>query len=210
MSGTLVLGAAPAPDPDRTYERLIAEASAVVAADAAGEWCVGLGRVPDLVVGDFDSASPGAAERLTAAGARIIAFPADKDDTDLDLALEAALERFGGPVTVAAAFTGRLDHTLAALGTVLRAGAHARVVEPGWRAHAVHPDAPVTLALPAGTPFGLVAPGGACGVTVDGGRWRLDREDLAPLGGRAISNAAAAPEVSVSCRDGALLLIVFG
>jgi thiamine pyrophosphokinase len=208
MKTILVVGAAPADDPRGVYRKLLTSAHAVVAADAAGEWCVGLGRVPDLVVGDFDSARPGAVDRLRDLGVQVIVHPADKDFSDLDLAAMAALERFGGPLTLTAAFSGRFDHTLSSFGTLLRSGAAARAIEPGWSAWAVLPGTPAVIASRPEQPFGVISPAGAGGVVVHGGRWELAGVTLEPLESRAISNEATGSLVTVSCATGSAVALV--
>jgi len=208
MTTTLVVGAAPADDPGGVYRALLASAHAVVAADAAGEWCVELGRVPDLVVGDFDSARPGAVERLRDLGAQVALHPADKDFSDLDLAATAALERLGGPLTITAAFSGRFDHTLSSFGTLLRSGGRARAVEPGWSAWAVHPGTPAVISTQPGQPFGVLSAAGAGGVVVRGGRWALEGAVLGPLESRAISNEARGCLVTVSCATGTAMVVL--
>ncbi|HEY5276048.1 MAG TPA: hypothetical protein VIK38_05865, partial [Coriobacteriia bacterium] len=132
MKHTLVVGAAPLPEHEGFYRDLLASSAHVVAADAAGEWCVGLGRVPDAVVGDFDGSVPGAPERLQALGASVEVHPVEKDATDLELAIARAIAMWDDPIVLTAAFTWRIDHTLAAVGALTRAGAGASVLEPGW------------------------------------------------------------------------------
>ena len=204
----LVVGAAPLEGCDGFYRELLTGADRVVAADAGGEWCASLGRVPALVVGDFDSARPGAIDRLRALGSEVLGVPADKDETDLELAVGAALERFGGPVTVTCAFTLRMDHTLAAFGALLAAGPGAQACEPGWRAWVTCPGAPLSLSLGGGRRFSLVSPCGARGVSVTGARWVLEDADLSALSGRGISNVAGPDRVEVSCREGAVLVML--
>jgi thiamine pyrophosphokinase len=208
MRTTLVVGAAPVPGADDFYRTLLADATHVVAADAAGEWCIVLGRVPDAVVGDFDSAIEGARERLTTTGVEIVEYPADKDRTDLELAVDLAHERFDAPVTLTAAFTSRLDHTLGALGTLLRSGVHASAREPGWTAWICAPGAELHLAASPGTLVSLLAPGGAHGVGIAGVRWPLHDATLPMLSGRGVSNVALGDKVVVSVQEGTLIVFV--
>lgn len=208
MNSPLVVGAAPAAGACEFYSRLLSDASHVVAADAAGEWCVEHGRVPDVVVGDFDSADPGARERLAALGAEIVTHPCDKDDTDLDLAIALARDRFDGPVRITAAFSERIDHTLAALGSLMRAGSGAEAVEPGWHAAVCAPGCPLSLSTPEPTPVSVLAPGGASGVTLRGTRWELSGARLEPLSGRGVSNESVEARVQVEVVLGTLLVIV--
>jgi len=62
----------------------------------------------DLLVGDLDSASPEAADQAPA----VERHPVDKDETDLELALAAALNAGMTSVTVVGTIGGRVDHAL--------------------------------------------------------------------------------------------------
>ena len=87
----------------------------VVAADGGLDRALSLGLEVDVVVGDLDSVSPGALAAAEAAGARVLAHPARKDATDLELALDEALALGARRVLVVASAGGRLDHLLSAL-----------------------------------------------------------------------------------------------
>jgi thiamine pyrophosphokinase len=210
MSTVLIVGAAPAQDEHGFYARLLAGAGVVIAADAAGEWCAGLGRVPDVTVGDFDSAAQGAAERLRAAGSGVVTLPTAKDVSDLDACVDEARRRGVRELTFAAAFTGRVDHNLASFGSVLAAAdLGVRVEEPGWWAVPVTPEDPVScLRLPGGTVFTVIAPGGATGVTIEGCVYPLSDAALEPLSSLGLSNIASGDGVGIRTGSGRLLVIV--
>lgn len=207
MTYTLVVGAAPAAGADDFYRGLLAAAGAVVAADAAGPWCASLGRVPDVVVGDFDSADPDAIARLERLGVCVERHSPDKDDTDLELAVRVARERWALPLCLTAAFTDRIDHTLAAIGVVLRAGAGAWIAEPSWRAWPCSPELPLSVSLERGTTYSIVALGPCKGVTARGGRWELRDATLAPLSGRGVSNEAVGTPLTVEVGSGVLVVV---
>jgi thiamine pyrophosphokinase len=207
MSEVLVVGAAPAPDSEGFYRDLLASATAVVAGDAAGEWCASLGRLPDVIVGDFDSADPEEIERLERLGVRIESHPADKDTTDLELAVAVSHDLWALPVCLTAAFSERLDHTLAALGLIMRAGKGARIAEPTWRAWPCSPGRPLQLALARGLSYSIVALEHCEGVTALGGHWELKQDALEPLSGRGVSNEALGSELQVRVRRGSLIVI---
>ncbi|MEX2324066.1 MAG: thiamine diphosphokinase [Acidimicrobiia bacterium] len=87
----------------------------VIAADSGLHLAEPLALSVDVVVGDLDSADPDAVDRAVASGAELIRYDADKDATDLDLALNEARERGGGRVLVVGGVEGdRFDHLLAA------------------------------------------------------------------------------------------------
>src|SRR5262245_11233616 len=81
----------------------------VIAADSGVEHALALGLAVDLVVGDFDSASPESVERAAAAGAVIERHPVAKDATDLELALDAAARTGARHIHVLGGHGGRLD-----------------------------------------------------------------------------------------------------
>src|SRR5262245_31971269 len=84
----------------------------VIAADGGLQHVLALERVPDLVIGDMDSADPRLLAEAEAHGAQVRRFPVDKDETDLELALLASAEQGCDPIRVIGAIGGRLDQTL--------------------------------------------------------------------------------------------------
>jgi thiamine pyrophosphokinase len=87
----------------------------VIAADRGLEHAQALGLDVALAVGDFDSASPEALVAAERAGTRVERHPAEKNATDLELALDAAIELQPGRILVLAGRGGRLDHELTSL-----------------------------------------------------------------------------------------------
>jgi thiamine pyrophosphokinase len=181
----------------------------VIAADSGLEHAHALGRHADLVVGDFDSVHPDALERARGAGSEVHEHPADKDATDLELALRAAQRRRPVRVTVVGAGGGRLDHFLA--NALLLA-------HPDWAdfelrafvgpasVHVVRRS--VVLRGAVGSLVSLLPVGGpALGVRTAGMRWPLADEDLRPGSTRGVSNELAAGTASVTVREGVLLAV---
>jgi thiamine pyrophosphokinase len=72
---------------------LLGDVDLVVAADGGAERAALLGLRPDLVVGDADSIDADALRGLAASGTPVERFPTEKDESDLELALMAALGR---------------------------------------------------------------------------------------------------------------------
>ena len=83
-----------------------------IAADGGLKNLLACGLVPDLLIGDLDSVVQEDVDIAQNAGCEIRQFPVEKDETDLELALLAAVNRGSGEIVVFAAFGGRLDHTL--------------------------------------------------------------------------------------------------
>ncbi len=67
-----------------------------IAVDGGLRHLRGLGLQPHLLVGDFDSISAAELESCREEGAEVLRYPSQKDQTDLELALDAALTRVTG------------------------------------------------------------------------------------------------------------------
>jgi len=91
-----------------------ADVALVVAADGGAILAEPLGLSIDRWVGDGDSLAPREIERLRAAGVPIDLAPADKDESDTELAILAAVRAGATDLTILGALGGpRLDHALA-------------------------------------------------------------------------------------------------
>lgn len=181
----------------------------VIAADGGANWCVAWDWQPDLVIGDMDSIDAAVAEQLRSAAVPFVQFPAEKDETDLELALRAAVERGADEIIVAAALGGRIDHmlgNLALLALPLLAAVQVQMVDGGQSIWPVRERLVVDGA--AGDTLSLIPFGGdASGVSVAGVHWPLENADL-PVGpSLGISNRLIGSQAVVTVRAGALLAI---
>ena len=187
----------------------IPEAPTVIAADGGLQRAAGLGLDVDMVIGDLDSVSPDALARAEERGARVVRHPTAKDATDLELALDEAVELGARRVLVVASAEGRLDPLLSSLlllGSTRYAGLELDALVGGTLVHVLRDERHLS-----GTPGELVtllAVGGpAEGVTTDGLAYRLSGERLDPGSSRGVSNVFAEPRARVAVVDGVLLAV---
>jgi thiamine pyrophosphokinase len=190
----------------------------VVAADGGYARAAFLGFSPDVLVGDLDSLPADQVAAAESAGAAVLRFAPDKDESDTELAILEAARRGATRITVVGGFGGpRLDHALANLWllshpqlvgidlTLLDAGARARLMTaPGPQ------GAPVTMALPGrlGAMVSLLPFGGdAEGVSTHGLRYPLHDEPLRLGPARGLSNVRVAERPVVTLRAGRLLVV---
>lgn len=110
-TGVTLLGAGAIKQSD--VDEALTIAPCLVAADGGGDRALAMGLEPEAVIGDLDSLSQGARERL---GARVHHI-AEQDSTDF----AKSLQLIEAPFVLALGFTGlRLDHTLAAMTDLIR------------------------------------------------------------------------------------------
>lgn len=193
---------APLPQP-------LATADEVIAADSGYAAAAVLGVTVDRLVGDLDSIDPTDLAAAHAAGTAIEQHPADKDRTDLALALDAVVADGPARVTVVGGHGGRLDHLVANV-ALLAADAYASLEITGFLGAAVvtvirdrallttRPDDVVTL---------LAMHGPGEGVTTEGLAFALDDALLEPGSSRGVSNRATSTTATVSVRHGVIVAI---
>jgi thiamine pyrophosphokinase len=201
MSTVLVLAGGPEP-PSRIP---LPAGATVIAADGGAQLAEALGLRVDLAVGDFDSIS---AEALASA-AQVERHPPDKDATDLELALAAALRLGPERILVLGGAAGRLDHLLGEL-LLLAGDAYAGVqVDAQLGAAAVHViRRERTLRGDVGELISLFAVHGpAGGVVTDGLVYPLRGQTLEPGSTLGVSNVFAAPEAHVRLESGVLIAV---
>jgi thiamine pyrophosphokinase len=190
---------------------------AVIAADGGARHAAGLGVAIDLWVGDGDSIGEEALAALEASGVPIERSPQDKDESDTELAIRAALRHGQHGVLILGALGGRIDHALANIGLLAMpelAGREVAILDARSRTvliRAPGPDgAAVERRLPgtAGDLISLLPLGpGVEGVTTRGLAYPLADEPL-PVGhARGLSNVRSAPDAAVVVRRGLLLVV---
>lgn len=85
----------------------------IIAADGGSRHASTLGLQIDLIVGDLDSIEDAQRETLRAQGTRIEHYKAEKNETDLELALLRAVEQGAAEIAVVGIVGDRLDMVLA-------------------------------------------------------------------------------------------------
>lgn len=190
----------------------------VVAADGGARHASPLGLGIDRWVGDGDSILPADLDMLRARGIPIDLVAADKDASDTELAIEAAVAAGADAVIVLGAFGGRrLDHAIANL-TLLAHPALGRrpaiLLDGSARVQLVRAPAsdgsPVALALPGrvGDLVSLIPFGGdAEGVRTVGLHYPLLDETLVLGSARGLSNVRRATDASLVLGRGSVLVI---
>jgi thiamine pyrophosphokinase len=183
----------------------IPEDALVIAADGGIIEAERLGLRVDLLVGDLDSAPADAIARAP----RVERHPVDKDASDLELAMEAAVAAGARRIVVVGGDGGRLDHLL---GNAFLLGSDR------WAAveiDAVLGDARITVVRDersiegeVGELISLYAVAGlARGVTTEGLRWALREGELLPGSSLGLSNEFSEPRATVRVRGGVVLAI---
>jgi len=196
--------------PDENAARsLLREGDLLIAADGGARHLLTMGILPEVVIGDLDSLDEEDLTDLVAAGVEVKQYPEDKDETDLELALEYALEKAPASILIIAALGGRLDQTVANLMLLtnpMLAGVDIRLddgIEEVFfcrgQVEVLGTEGDMVSLIPWGAPVE--------GVTTRGLRWSLRDETLFPERCRGVSNRMNTDRAAITIRSGLLLVV---
>jgi thiamine pyrophosphokinase len=209
LAAESVIVLAGGPEPAVAAATLVSRAGFVVAADAGVDHALALGLRIDVAVGDFDSATAAGLEAAGRAGARVVRHPPAKDATDLELALDLALEQEPRRILVVGGDGGRLDHLLGELlllGRAAYVGPEIDALLGGATVHVVRGERTLT-GEPGETISLLALHGPAEGVTTEGLVYPLRGETLEPGSSRGISNVFAGATARIVVGAGIILAV---
>lgn len=189
----------------RFTQSLLREDDYIVCADRGYAYCAAMGRKPDLILGDFDSYNG-----KLPPGCEVLRYPIEKDDTDTMLAVKTGLERGETEFHIYGGMGGhRTDHTIAnfqALLYLARRGAQGWLYGQGERYTAVCGGTVTFPARDRGILSVFCLGADARDVSIQGGQYPLHHSVLTaefPLG---VSNHFVGRPITVSVRDGSLLI----
>jgi len=187
-------------------DRQVAD-SRVIAADAGIRHAATLGLTPELWLGDFDSVPTDLDPRF--ADLPRETFPAEKDRTDGELAIDAALGLGATSLVLVGAFGGpRADHAFLHLALALRlAEAGTEVLLTSGRQEAL-PLLPGSASFDYedGMPFSVLAFSELTGLSEEGSKWLLNSVDV-PFGSSLTMSNEVRGNLRISLGSGRALLL---
>jgi thiamine pyrophosphokinase len=188
---------------------LIQSDDILYAADGGTRHALALGLLPSLVIGDLDSLASEDLRDLEAKGVQLLQHPRDKDKTDLELALDYALESGHCEIIIVGALGGRLDQTLgnlALLSSDRLSAFDIRLDDGVEEAFFMRSRSEIR-----GRPSDIISlipwGGNVTGIRTQGLRWPLGSETLFPNRTRGISNEMSQETASIILETGLLLVL---
>jgi len=181
----------------------------LICADGAIRFLHILDLVPDVIIGDMDSADDKMLRYFEAKGSILIRHPKDKDETDTQLALEHALALKPRAIRIFGALGGRIDHALANISLLVlgaRRGVETKIIDERCevvvvaRRHVIHGAPGQTVScLPVSTTVS--------GITLEGFQYPLTDGTMEigiPYG---ISNRLIGSQGVITVKHGYLLVV---
>jgi len=193
----------------RRTPQLVAQVAGtrVIAADSGMRHAKALGLTPELWMGDFDSVPDDMREAFPDITREV--FPADKDKTDGELAIRAALDLGARSLVLVGAFGGaRPDHAYLHLAQAVRLeeeGVPTLLTSGAQEGRAILTGKHHVFDYADGTLFSILAFTPLSGLTVEGAKWPLDAVEV-PFGSSLTLSNVVRGGLAVTLDEGRALL----
>jgi thiamine pyrophosphokinase len=190
-------------------KKLIRANDLLVAADGGLGHCNELQLVPKVLIGDLDSVPVEEIEKCENAGVQIMRYSVEKDETDLQLALDFLIKKNIRTILIVAALGGRLDHTLGNLCLLLREDLVGRevILDDGIDRAFVIRDQKVIKGAKGDTVSLIPLWGEVTAIRIEGLKYPLVNETLFADQTRGLSNEMVTSSAKVIVGAGRLLCI---
>jgi thiamine pyrophosphokinase len=192
------------------YRSLLVPGDHIICADGGAARALAIGVVPDLVVGDADSLAPETRFELGRLAVPFLSFPAEKDKSDLELALDHAAELNPAEILIIGALGGsRIEHTFASiclLAVLLQKGIPACLADERHEIRLMEKELSVRGSAGDYVSLFPLTPS-ATGVHTAGLKYPLRGETLYFASTRGLSNELVETAARVTAATGLLLVI---
>lgn len=192
------------------YQNLLEKANEpyIICADGGANYARKLGITPNVILGDMDSISKETAafyKEITS-----IHYPAKKDETDTELAIDHAIQKGATEVTVFGALGSRLDHSLGNIYLLTRfldAGVEGKIVNENNSIYLINKNK--RFEFPVGIIISLLPiDGDVEGINITGFEYPIVNGRMTMKNPYGISNVTSLEKQSIVLEKGMLLVIV--
>jgi thiamine pyrophosphokinase len=198
-------------EPESLRKRVQAWSEAsVLAADGGLQHAQELGLQVGVLVGDLDSLPAETQARAKASGLQVVRAETHKDETDLELALQYAVEHGAVEIVLLGAWGSRIDMAIANLLLLLNpalASLRVELWDADQTAWVMQPPGGQIRGNPGDTVSLIPLGGPAMGIHTTGLAYPLADESLAAGAARGVSNVLTSPHAEVRLESGSLLLV---
>lgn len=205
MTGVLIVGNGNPPSPS-VLDYFVSKCTVIIALDGAAITLQKRKIKPDVIVGDMDSLTPEQIDFFLSKGVVIIEDSA-QDTSDISKGLTWSKNQHPGKhIDVIGIDGGRLDHRLAAFSALFECQSQAHLHVDEWLIARVTTK-PIQYDTTQSRNISLIPFGVVSGVTLLGCKYPLNDAQLSS-GTQGVHNEALGDQISVSCQQGDLLLLI--
>lgn len=181
----------------------------IIAADKGSECLYNYGIIPNLLVGDFDSANKDILNKIKEQVSEILEFPPEKDYTDTEIAIIEAIKRGAKNIYLFGATGSRIDHMLGNIGLLLttkKKGVYLELIDDNNRIYLGNTGMKIFGKY--GENIGFHALSDTVkNLKISGAKYNLDGYNMGLLDPRAICNEFIDTPIEISYDEGQLLIL---
>lgn len=193
------------------FSKRLQQADVIIAVDGGADHCASRNIIPDILLGDLDSITPEVLESYKSKKTKVLRHPVKKDATDLELALDYAIEKRATEICILGALGGRWDMSLANIQlcaqkkyrqttiTISDENCLMHILRPEGD-HILHGKIGSTVSLLPLTPT-------VTGITLQGFDYPLVKATIALGSSHGVSNTLQIETATISLESGVLLCI---
>lgn len=174
----------------------------VIAADKGYEFCNASGVTPDLIVGDFDSAD------FPKTDVEIIALNPVKDCTDMEFAVNEAVNHGFSDILIIGGLGGRIDHSFAnfaVCAAFCQRNISITIIDENHRIYALKDEE--RIVINEDKYISIFAYGGDCQVTLNGFFYPLDKYHLSAFSALGVSNELIEKTGKIQIENGTAIIM---
>ena len=182
----------------------------IIAADRGADYLLDIGVVPDLAVGDFDSADNGVREALRQK-TRLKEYNPRKDYTDTHIAVSEALLLCPDHIVILGATGGRIDHLLGNIELLYacrKQGVEAVILDENNKIRVIDNQLKIKKEMQYGRYISCIPfTESVKGLTITGFEYNLEAESIYKGQTIGISNELREEEGCITVRQGCLIVM---
>jgi thiamine pyrophosphokinase len=179
-----------------------------IGVDGAADLLCRYDIVPDVLIGDFDTADAASVSALGQRGAKVTRLESEKNDTDTEAAVEYALKAGADDIVILGALGGRVDHMMSNIMMLVRAemsGVACRIIDEQCEMFVSNKS--FMLSGHCGQVISILPLTGEVCVNAHGLKYPLDDLVLRWGSSRGISNVMQGIAASISITGGYALIV---
>ena len=197
------------PPSEKLLKNYLKKVDFIIAADKGCECLYDYNIIPDLLLGDFDSANKQILDTAKLQIKEVLEFPPEKDYTDTEIAIIEAIKRGAEKIYLFGATGSRIDHTLGNIGLLLTAKKKGIILKIIYDNNKLYlGKRKMTLRGKCGETISFHALSDkVANLEIKGGKYKLESYDMNLLEPRAICNEFVDSPIEIRYDSGELLIL---
>ncbi|WP_079438330.1 thiamine diphosphokinase [Clostridium chromiireducens] len=197
------------PPSEKLLREYLKDIDLIIAADKGSECLYNYKIVPDLLLGDFDSAKKEILDNIRLQVKEVLEFPPEKDYTDTEIAVIEAVRRGATKIYLFGALGSRMDHALGNIGLLLNAkkkGVAIEIIDDNNRIYLGENNMRLLGKCGENISFHALSDK-VVNLNISGAKYSLNGYTMSLLDPRAICNEFVDTPIDISYEEGELLIL---